>query len=371
MRARQPQLAGDPIDVGRLDPPRCRDDAAERFEDVRSGADRSAAPVRSPSAQASLHHLPLVRSQFPPPRRRPPDEGALRLPASRSKTCRPTYRLVTVPVIGSQRRIGLWLAHDESVVTVREDEAREETWPTTISTHSTRPSSSSSSPTERPHAHRRGDAVRAIRRGGAPRLELLHALTSAACQRCRGSASDSPPPGPAGLSWPRWVRDESFDVSRHVRAAGLPRPGGEQELLEWAGEYFSQRLDRSRPLWELVVLELADGRWALATKTHHCMVDGVGSVDIGYTLLDLERNPPEAPAAERPGCAPSRSPADAGDRSAARRVARPDAGGGLAAAVRWARRRDAQKRPAESRSIPSRRRSSARGRWPRCWSATS
>ena len=62
--------------------------------------------------------------------------------------------------------------------------------------------------------------------------------------------------------------------------------------MEWAGEYYSQRLDRSKPLWEMVILELADGRWALVTKTHHCMVDGVGSVDLATTLLDTEAERP-------------------------------------------------------------------------------
>jgi WS/DGAT/MGAT family acyltransferase len=104
-----------------------------------------------------------------------------------------------------------------------------------------------------------------------------------------------------GLRWPRWLEDERFDIDRHVRAAALPAPAGESELREWAGEYFSQRLDRARPLWEIVIIPLADGRWAMVTKTHHCMVDGVGSVDIAQTLLDPE------PDAERPEM-PRRSP---------------------------------------------------------------
>ena len=67
----------------------------------------------------------------------------------------------------------------------------------------------------------------------------------------------------------------------------MPAPGGEQELLDWAGDYWFHRLERGRPLWELVVVEgLADGRWALATKTHHAMVDGVGSVDTSHLMLD-------------------------------------------------------------------------------------
>ena len=100
-----------------------------------------------------------------------------------------------------------------------------------------------------------------------------------------------------GLRWPRWLDDDRFDIARHVHAAGLPAPAGDAELRDWAGDYFSQRLDRARPLWEIVVLELADGRWAMVTKTHHCMVDGVGSVDIGQTILDLD------PDSERPAVA--------------------------------------------------------------------
>ena len=94
-----------------------------------------------------------------------------------------------------------------------------------------------------------------------------------------------------GLHWPSWVEDRRFRVERHVRVAGLPSPGGIDELMEWAGEYYSQRLDRSKPLWEIVILELADGRWALVTKTHHCMIDGVGSVDMATTLLDTQSEP--------------------------------------------------------------------------------
>jgi WS/DGAT/MGAT family acyltransferase len=99
-----------------------------------------------------------------------------------------------------------------------------------------------------------------------------------------------------GLRWPSWQEDTGFRVERHVRLAGLPAPGGIDELIEWAGEYYSQRLDRTKPLWEMTILELADGRWAIVTKTHHCMIDGVGSVDMAATLLDTEperRVPPD------------------------------------------------------------------------------
>ena len=92
-----------------------------------------------------------------------------------------------------------------------------------------------------------------------------------------------------GLSWPEWQDDPAFDLSQHLTRAALPAPGGRQELAEWSSEFFSKRLDRHRPLWEMAIVEgLADGRWALAHKTHHCLVDGVGSVDVVDVLFDSE-----------------------------------------------------------------------------------
>jgi WS/DGAT/MGAT family acyltransferase len=98
-----------------------------------------------------------------------------------------------------------------------------------------------------------------------------------------------------GFSWPSWSEDERFRVANHVRAISLPAPGTQAELLDWAGEFYSERLDRTQPLWEIVVVDgLAGGRWALATKTHHCMVDGVGSVDTVQLVLDTEPHPEQA-----------------------------------------------------------------------------
>jgi diacylglycerol O-acyltransferase / wax synthase len=95
-------------------------------------------------------------------------------------------------------------------------------------------------------------------------------------------------PHTGGLSWPAWEEVPEFEVAGHLSRAALPRPGGSRELAEWSSSFFSERLDRRRPLWEMVIVEgLADGRWALASKTHHCMVDGVGSVDVGHLLLDI------------------------------------------------------------------------------------
>ncbi len=101
-----------------------------------------------------------------------------------------------------------------------------------------------------------------------------------------------------GLRWPTWDPDPGFDIAHHVYRAGLPAPAGVEQLRDWAGDYFSIRLDRHRPLWELVVVELADGRWALVSKTHHCLVDGVGSVDAAKVLLDTEPEPEPRPAPE-------------------------------------------------------------------------
>ncbi len=123
-----------------------------------------------------------------------------------------------------------------------------------------------------------------------------------------------------GISWPSWEDDPRFDIAGHVRRASLPGDRSEAELLEWAGEYFSERLDRSRPLWELVVVEgLADGRWALVSKTHHCMVDGVGSVDASHVLFDLD--PDGAPLADRTADEASRPPETPVPQSTAKAVA--------------------------------------------------
>jgi WS/DGAT/MGAT family acyltransferase len=104
-----------------------------------------------------------------------------------------------------------------------------------------------------------------------------------------------------GLSWPRWTEDARFRIRDHVGHVALPAPGGHAELCEWAADFYSHRLDRTRPLWEVALIEgLPGGRWALAHKTHHCLVDGVGSVDVAYLLLDAEPNPPEHPFAPPP-----------------------------------------------------------------------
>jgi diacylglycerol O-acyltransferase len=147
--------------------------------------------------------------------------------------------------------------------------------------------------------------------GGSPsREEVCQHLVSRLAQlpRYRQRLSE---PHTGGLSWPEWEDDPAFEIGRHVARAALPAPGGDEELQEWVSGFFSVRLDRHRPLWEMAIVEgLADGHWALATKTHHSMVDGVGSVDIGHLLLDT--TPDAAPGAPlSPSSASGASPGHA------------------------------------------------------------
>lgn len=128
--------------------------------------------------------------------------------------------------------------------------------------------------------------------GGAPPLARVREQLGArlgALPRYRQRLSS---PRTGGLHWPTWEQDPKFDVRAHVGRARLPGRGTDADLIEWASAFFSQRLDRTRPLWEAIVVDgLSRGRWALATKTHHCMVDGVGSVDVATLMLDAEAHP--------------------------------------------------------------------------------
>lgn len=103
------------------------------------------------------------------------------------------------------------------------------------------------------------------------------------------------PPLEAGR--PLWIDDANFNLTYHVRHTALPEPGGEEQLKRLAARVFSQRLDRSKPLWDMWLVEgLERDRFALLTKTHHAMVDGISGVDIGTVLFDVEPVPQPAPA---------------------------------------------------------------------------
>jgi WS/DGAT/MGAT family acyltransferase len=102
---------------------------------------------------------------------------------------------------------------------------------------------------------------------------------------------------------PIWIDDDRFNVRYHVRHTRLPRPGDERELKRLGARILSQRLDRRRPLWELWLIEgLPDGRFALVSKIHHCMIDGVSGVDISTVLMQMtpDETAIEAPVAWEP-----------------------------------------------------------------------
>jgi WS/DGAT/MGAT family acyltransferase len=98
------------------------------------------------------------------------------------------------------------------------------------------------------------------------------------------------PPVPTGR--PFWIDDPAFNLEYHVRHSALPSPGSEEQLRNMAARVFSQQLDRTKPLWELWMVQgLTRKRFALVTKTHHALVDGVSGVDIATVLFDVKPVP--------------------------------------------------------------------------------
>jgi diacylglycerol O-acyltransferase len=105
---------------------------------------------------------------------------------------------------------------------------------------------------------------------------------------------------PAQMGRPFWVDDPNFNLAYHVRHSALPAPGSEEQLRNIAGRLFSQALDRSKPLWEMWLVQgLEKNRFALINKTHHALVDGVAGVDIATVLFDVkpvpEQTEPDTP----------------------------------------------------------------------------
>src|SRR4051794_5092736 len=97
---------------------------------------------------------------------------------------------------------------------------------------------------------------------------------------------------PANLANPIWLDDPAFDITYHVRRSALPRPGTDEQLLEFCGRIQSRLLDRSRPLWEMYLVEgLSDGRVAIITKTHEAIVGEEGGIDLAQVLLDSAPEP--------------------------------------------------------------------------------
>jgi WS/DGAT/MGAT family acyltransferase len=130
---------------------------------------------------------------------------------------------------------------------------------------------------------------------------------------------------PFGQGRPVWVDDPHFNLDYHVRKSALPAPGSEEQLRNLAGRVFSQRLDRDKPLWELWIVEgLEGGRFAVLSKTHHALVDGVSGVDIASVLFDTAADPQAPPDPGRRWLpAPTPPPGQLLGRALAERMSEP------------------------------------------------
>jgi diacylglycerol O-acyltransferase / wax synthase len=106
---------------------------------------------------------------------------------------------------------------------------------------------------------------------------------------------------PFRLGRPVWVDDPDFDLGYHIRRTALPEPGEYRQLADLMARVMSRRLDRDHPLWEYWVVEgLARDRWALISKIHHCMIDGVGATDLYRVLLEPPSEPAQPPEDQPP-----------------------------------------------------------------------
>jgi diacylglycerol O-acyltransferase len=147
----------------------------------------------------------------------------------------------------------------------------------------------------------------AVFEGPPPPFDDLVSLTAAklpALERYRQVVRTVP----GGFARPVWVDDVHFNLAYHIRHTALPAPGDEAVLNRLMGRLMSQPLDRRRPLWEMWVVEgLTGNRWAIVSKVHHCMVDGISGTDLMATLLDTE---PDVPVTPAPRWAPSAPPTD-------------------------------------------------------------
>ncbi len=120
---------------------------------------------------------------------------------------------------------------------------------------------------------------------------------------------------PLDVARPIWVDDPHFSLAYHVRHTAIPAPGGEAQLRRLVGRVMSQRLDLDRPLWEMWLVEgLPDSRWAVITKTHHAMIDGLAGNELLETILDRvpgHARPPAGPWVPRPAPSPTELAASA------------------------------------------------------------
>ncbi len=112
---------------------------------------------------------------------------------------------------------------------------------------------------------------------------------------------------PLELERPVWIDDPHFNLRYHIRHTSLPAPGSDEQLRNLVGRVMAQKLDRAKPLWEMWIVEgLEGGRWAVLSKTHHCMVDGVSGTDLLTVVMDDRPDPRrEAPPVWEPEPVPT------------------------------------------------------------------
>jgi diacylglycerol O-acyltransferase len=97
---------------------------------------------------------------------------------------------------------------------------------------------------------------------------------------------------PLAAARPVWIDDTNFDIDFHIRRASLPTPGGRRELVDYVQRVISRPLDRTKPLWELYLIEgMEDGLAAILTKVHHSMVDGMAAIDLASAVFDFTPEP--------------------------------------------------------------------------------
>ena len=119
---------------------------------------------------------------------------------------------------------------------------------------------------------------------------MAHAVAVAARLRQRVVPARGP------LIAPHWVADRDFDLDWHVRRIGAPGEGTLRELLDWVSQFFQDPFDRSRALWQYVVVDgLNEGQGALVTKMHHVVTDGQGAVQLAAAYVTLQRRAPQPP----------------------------------------------------------------------------
>jgi diacylglycerol O-acyltransferase len=116
---------------------------------------------------------------------------------------------------------------------------------------------------------------------------------------------------PFRLGHPYWVDDPTFDIEYHIRRAAVPAPGGVEELAQFVGDVCSRQLDRTKPLWEMYIVEgLRGGQIAVVTKIHHCTIDGVSGAELLSQLFDLEPEPPARTEPDKPVSVDDHLPSD-------------------------------------------------------------